>query len=1627
MKNSIKRIVSSFLIVLLITGISPLTGFLNLSVEATGSVSESTIASKLDDIYKNRAVAVWNKGSGIQCYQFAYGISLDIFGCGIGSQANYNKELDNSKNGSNLEKIGDTLTSPTDTQLTNLFKAAKPGDVVQYSRLRTDKKKPTKDPHVMTVFSVSDSSITFLHGWASGGSNGNRDKHVQKDTYYFNNLHTDWSFPSNCFIDKKGNGISGTGISLYRHKNSAYMNAYPMCDYTFVTNKDNLGIRDIPYDKDEAKHEVSEITAKGTKVHASKEYVNIYGNTWYYIDYLITNTGDSKFKTPGWTFHGHLKDKEQCKQSFSTGTQKNSKKEKVSNMPKAEVVSKDTYAYLPTEIPRKSGFTFLGWSTKENDTKAEKQPGDSYLVDGNITWYPVWKPTEVTMELSKYNLSFDLTGKTTDSSTINYTATGDLSAKNYTIEVIARNGSVATVSTVDGPNKSGFMWWDKVTGSVKIVAKNPGTTTVELTLKGDGKNVGRKSVYIEVTKNYTVKLYDANNAVFKTQTKKYGQDLQLNSSIPTKSNAYFIGWKYNGNADNMYGPGDLLKTNEDVSFYPEFVDREYTSWSVSSDQKTITFSGNGPMASYPIGNRPWESYKSTVTKVVIESGVTSIGAYAFKNFTALTEVQIANTVERLGSEAFSGCTNLYKINKPASLKYWGTKAFQNCKSLSDFSLPAAKSSKAVSSTEGITVGAYCFQGCTSLQSVSFAGQLDSLGAGAFSGCTSLESANISGNNTEIKDLTFKGCTSFDDVENVLTGITVVGDSAFSGCTAATFDEIPDSVTSIGDQAFSGCSSITEVTVSDSVTSVGKSVFSQCTSLESVNMPENDTITALGDGMFSGCTSLKEVNMPDNIVNLGSGTFSGCYALETIDIPDGLSTIEASTFDSCTSLRFEDGKLPEGIMSVDNFAFYGCSSLNLETMPSTLNTIGTCAFAYCDGLEELTFNSASVLSVGDRAFKGCTSLTTVNLEIDDLTIDSGAFSGCTSLKNCYLSEGAEISSDDVFASCSSDLSVRCYTSASATGVLQSSGISTDVVYPVTGLSLNKETAELRVPETLQLNAILTPANATNAKVTWFSESPDVATVSDTGLVTACGSGEAVITAVSEDGEFEATCVVTGIVPVENYELNSSSINIYTGETYELGCMFTPANPTDITLTYTSSNEAVATVTDWGEITALAPGEAVITARSNDGGIEKTCVVNIENYIEVTGISVSPSTLDMVVGDTSALAITVEPSNATSPYYDLYTDSDEGIIQINDDNTITALSPGSANVFAHILDFDAVCEITVSPKTYSAIWNVDGIETTQNYEAGATIHRPDDPVKEGYKFKGWMPDVPATMPAEDITFTAVFESIQPDVFTLTYDANGGKKPPASQTGNGNVTISSIVPTREGYNFLGWSEDIDATSAQYTAGQAFSLTENTILHAVWEKINMPVEPEKYTVTFVADGKVVKTVEYTVGDTSVAEPAVPAKEGYTGKWSNYTLGASNITVNAIYTRIDTPEPPANPTANVKLNVLSSATVDYKANVTVTATASGVPEGYALAIYEGNALREKGNNTSVSYKAGTMTANRTFTVKVIDANGNIQKDSNGNNLTSNCEVKVKSGFFDRLIAFFKGLFRLLPSVEIKP
>jgi len=163
--------------------------------------------------------------------------------------------------------------------------------------------------------------------------------------------------------------------------------------------------------------------------------------------------------------------------------------------------------------------------------------------------------------------------------------------------------------------------------------------------------------------------------------------------------------------------------------------------------------------------------------------------------------------------------------------------------------------------------------------------------------------------------------------------------------------------------------------------------------------------------------------------------------------------------------------------------------------------------------------------------------------------------------------------------------------------------------VTGVALNKSYVSLVVGGTETLTPTITPANATNKTVSWRSSNNSIATVSAQGIVAGVAAGTATITVTTVDGNKTADCTVTVTVPVIGVSLNKSSTSIVVGNTETLSPTITPANATNKTVSWRSSNASIATVSSNGTVTAVAPGSATITITTADGNKTATCTVTI----------------------------------------------------------------------------------------------------------------------------------------------------------------------------------------------------------------------------------------------------------------------------------------------------------------------------------------------------------------------------------------------------------------------------------
>lgn len=232
-------------------------------------------------------------------------------------------------------------------------------------------------------------------------------------------------------------------------------------------------------------------------------------------------------------------------------------------------------------------------------------------------------------------------------------------------------------------------------------------------------------------------------------------------------------------------------------------------------------------------------------------------------------------------------------------------------------------------------------------------------------------------------------------------------------------------------------------------------------------------------------------------------------------------------------------------------------------------------------------------------------------------------------------------------------------------------------PVSGVTLSSVTAAITVNSTNQLTATVLPANATNKSVTWSSDNTAVATVSNTGLVKGVSPGSAVITVTTVDGGKKATCNVTvNNISVTNVSLNISSASLLIGGEQQLSATVLPANAANKSVTWSSDNTAVATVSNTGLVKGVSSGSAVITVNTVDGGKKANCSITV-NKIKVTGVSVDPSNASITVLDTKQLTAYLLPANASDKKVS-WSSNNTAVATVSATGLVTAIAPGTATI-------------------------------------------------------------------------------------------------------------------------------------------------------------------------------------------------------------------------------------------------------------------------------------------------------------------------------------------------------------
>ena len=298
----------------------------------------------------------------------------------------------------------------------------------------------------------------------------------------------------------------------------------------------------------------------------------------------------------------------------------------------------------------------------------------------------------------------------------------------------------------------------------------------------------------------------------------------------------------------------------------------------------------------------------------------------------------------------------------------------------------------------------------------------------------------------IANYAFTGCHFLTSI-NIPDGVTSIGVGAFLWCRSLRNINIPYTVTSIGVRAFEHCS-LTSISIPPSVTTIEVWTFLACFSLRNINIP--DTVTRIGYGAFERCLSLTSINIPPSVTTIEFWTFLGCRSLRDINIPDTVTSIEDYAFSECNSLK--NINIPNGVTRIGDSAFYGCNSLISITIPSSVIAIGMNPFCGCHANlkneskafiyeHNILFNRDktviisyrakeanyvipdSVTGIGDGAFSGCDSLTSINIPDSVTSIGWWAFSGCDSLTSINIPDSVTTIGNRAFSGCKSLKSIN----------------------------------------------------------------------------------------------------------------------------------------------------------------------------------------------------------------------------------------------------------------------------------------------------------------------------------------------------------------------------------------------------------------------------------------------------------------------------------------------------------------------------------------------------------------------------------------------------------------------------
>lgn len=515
------------------------------------------------------------------------------------------------------------------------------------------------------------------------------------------------------------------------------------------------------------------------------------------------------------------------------------------------------------------------------------------------------------------------------------------------------------------------------------------------------------------------------------------------------------------------------------------------TYSFDTDTCELIISGTGAMKDYAGWDTPWASYYDGIENVIIENGVTSIGAHTFYICSELQFLELPQSIESIGYEAFA-YSGLTSINIPANVNYIGTSAFSGCYSLTGINVDEQNS--IYSSADGVLYDKaktelLIFPRGKDITGFVFDKNITRIGDRAFENNNSIISIDIPEGVTSIGDSAFAACYYLSSVTLPST-LTKIGSQAFYFCSELTYVKLPANIKSIGEFAFGVCGSLSSITLPANLESLGYCAF-YLTGLTQITLPANlktiggnpfvgcmlseicvdeqntafctvdgvlysktkkdiicfpaakdissyvidSNVTRIASGAFVGCSGLTDIEIPNAVTSIGDSAFVSCSSLTNIEIPDSVTDIGSAAFSNCENLM--SVKLSEKLTEIKEEVFCFCENLTEIKLPSSLKSIGERSFSSCLKLAEIEI-PVGVTSLGKSSFLECESLSSIKIPSSVTSIGRWAFDECSNLKTAYVYSKNANFEFSVFGELGGNLTIYGYKKSTAQSYASKNG-------------------------------------------------------------------------------------------------------------------------------------------------------------------------------------------------------------------------------------------------------------------------------------------------------------------------------------------------------------------------------------------------------------------------------------------------------------------------------------------------------------------------------------------------------------------------------------------------------------